>query len=87
MEQKDNSKLNIIAEWAGSGSDAGSVEAQVGLITERVKTIAEHLKSNHKDHSSRRGLLKLLGKRKRLISYIGSRDPEKAKMFLKKIKS
>lgn len=82
-----NTKAKIIAEWAGSEANSGSVEAQVGLITERVRTIAKHLESNHKDHSSRRGLLKLLGKRRKLISYIGKKDAEKAKLFSKKIKA
>lgn len=80
-------KSAVIAEWAGFEQASGTIEAQVGILTERVKMIAGHLEKNHKDHSSRRGLLKMVGKRRRLMKYLESQNPEKAAELTKKIKS
>jgi small subunit ribosomal protein S15 len=84
--EKINKKQTII-NWAGSAENSGSTEAQIGLITERVRVISAHIVNNHKDHSSRRGLLKLIGQRRRLIKYLARCDEEKAKDFQKRIKT
>ncbi len=63
-------KAEIIAKYAKDAKDTGSTEVQVALITERIIYLTEHLKINKKDHSSRLGLLKLVGQRRRLMRYL-----------------
>ncbi len=63
-------KAGIIAKFAKKDGDTGSSEVQIALLTEQIKTLTEHLKINKKDHSSRLGLLKMVGKRKRLLAYL-----------------
>ncbi|NPA61816.1 MAG: 30S ribosomal protein S15 [Epsilonproteobacteria bacterium] len=67
-------KLEIIAKYGKSEGDTGSTEVQVALLTERIKYLTEHLKINKKDHSSRLGLLKLVGQRRRLLRYLKRKD-------------
>ena len=67
-------KQEIIAKYAKSENDTGSTEVQIALITERIKYLTEHLKTNKKDHSSRLGLLKLVGQRRRLLRYLHKKD-------------
>ncbi len=67
-------KQEIIAKYARGENDTGSTEIQVALITERIKYLTEHLKRNKKDHSSRLGLLKLVGQRRRLMRYLKKVD-------------
>jgi small subunit ribosomal protein S15 len=63
-------KAEIIAKYGRGENDTGSTEVQVALLTERIKYLTEHLKTNKKDHSSRVGLLKLVGQRRRLMRYL-----------------
>lgn len=79
-------KKQIITDWTGDANNTGSTKAQIGLLTARVKMISEHVLKNHKDHSSRRGLLKIIGQRKRLIKYLARQDSQKAKEVQVKIK-
>ena len=67
-------KADIIAKYAKKDGDTGSTEVQVALITERITYLTEHLKINKKDHSSRLGLLKLVGQRRRLMRYLKKVD-------------
>ena len=67
-------KAEIIAKYARGENDTGSTEVQVALLTERIKYLTEHLKTNKKDHSSRLGLLKLVGQRRRLMRYLKKTD-------------
>ena len=67
-------KGGIVAQFRRDTSDTGSPEVQVALLTERIKNLTEHFKLHGKDHHSRRGLLKLVGQRKRLLTYL--RDTE-----------
>ncbi len=67
-------KEEIIAKYSRGENDTGSTEVQVALITERIKYLTEHLKINKKDHSSRLGLLKLVGQRRRLMRYLKRKD-------------
>ncbi|WP_201353537.1 30S ribosomal protein S15 [Hydrogenimonas urashimensis] len=67
-------KLEIIKQFGRGENDTGSPEVQVALLTERIKYLTEHLKENKKDHSSRLGLLKLVGQRKRLLRYLKRKD-------------
>ncbi len=67
-------KQEIIAKYGRSENDTGSTEVQVALLTERILYLTEHLKTNKKDHSSRLGLLKLVGQRRRLMRYLRRTD-------------
>ncbi len=67
-------KMEIIKKFARSEGDTGSTEVQIALLSERIKYLTEHLKVNKKDHSSRLGLLKLVGQRKRLLRYLKKKD-------------
>ncbi len=67
-------KMEIIKKFAKKEGDTGSTEVQIALLSERIKYLTEHLKINKKDHSSRLGLLKLVGQRKRLLRYLKKKD-------------
>jgi len=75
----------IFAEHGGNAKNTGSVEGQVALFTFRIAGLSDHLKSNHKDHSSRRTLLGLVGKRKRLLGYLAKRDITKYRALIEKL--
>ena len=60
----------IIGNFRKHDSDTGSAEVQIALLTERIANLTEHFKTHHKDHTSRRGLLKLVGQRRRMIGYL-----------------
>lgn len=69
-------KSEIIAKFKQSENDTGSVQVQIALLTERINHLTEHLKSNHNDNHSRRGLLKMVGKRKGFLQYLKEQDIE-----------
>jgi len=69
-------KGQLIEKFRVHGSDTGSVPVQVAVLTARVQDLTDHLKTNNKDHSSRRGLLKMVGSRRRLLNYLKSQDFE-----------
>jgi small subunit ribosomal protein S15 len=79
-------KINeIFAEYGGSAGNTGSTECQVALFTFRIKALSDHLRINHKDHSSRRALLTLVGKRRRLLNYLASKDIQKYRDLIVKL--
>lgn len=63
-------KSSIFAQFGGSSTNTGSIEGQIALLTERINAISEHLKGNKKDFSTHRGLMQMVGKRKRMLSYL-----------------
>jgi len=67
-------KQTIIEKFRAHDTDSGSSEVQVALLTERIRYLTEHFKTHKKDHHSRRGLLKLVGQRRRLLEYVKSSD-------------
>lgn len=67
-------KKEIIAKYGRNATDTGSPEVQVALLTERIKTLTEHLKQNKKDYHSTRGLLKMVGKRRGLLDYLKKKN-------------
>jgi small subunit ribosomal protein S15 len=67
-------KDQVITEYAVKDGDTGSAEVQIALLTERIKELTEHLRSFPKDNQSRRGLLKLVGQRRRLLAYLIKKD-------------
>ena len=70
-------KQELIGKYGRSGEDTGSAEVQVALLTERINELTEHLRTHSKDHHSRRGLLKMVGKRRRILRYLESSDLER----------
>ena len=78
-------KTKIVTDLQKDKKDTGSSEVQVGIFTERIKQLTEHLKVNKKDHMARRGLLQLVGKRKRLLQYIAADDGQKYLDLIKKL--
>lgn len=68
-------KQELIADFATKQGDTGSPEIQVAILTERIANLTEHFKTHEKDKHSRRGLLKLVSRRRRLLDYVRSRDP------------
>lgn len=67
-------KLEIIQKYAVHEGDTGSPEVQIAILTNRINYLTEHLKTHKKDHHSRRGLLKMVGHRRRLLSYLNKKD-------------
>jgi len=76
---------SIFKEHGGSEKNTGSVEGQVALFTFRIQKLSEHLQNNKKDHSCRRTLLTLVGKRKRLLTYLGKKDITKYRELIEKL--
>ncbi len=74
MSWSSEVKQEIIEKFATHQQDTGSPEVQVALLTHRVKYLTDHLRTHRKDHHSRRGLLKLVGKRRRLLNYLRRKD-------------
>lgn len=67
-------KTSIFATYGGKATNTGSIEGQVALLTEKINHISNHLKENKKDFSSQRGLMQMVGKRKRLLTYLSKHD-------------
>ena len=75
----------LIKEYGKNEHDSGSAEVQVAILSERIRNLTEHLKQHPKDHHSRRGLLKLVGKRRRLLVYIKDRDVLEYRDLIKRL--
>ncbi|MBQ8615133.1 MAG: 30S ribosomal protein S15 [Clostridia bacterium] len=78
-------KKAIVKEFGKNENDTGSVEVQVALLTERIKNLTEHLKSNKQDKHSTRGLNKMVSTRKKLLNYLADQDIEKARALKAKL--
>ena len=78
-------KAEIIKEYGRTPNDTGSPEVQVALLTESIKYLTEHLKEHKKDHHSRRGLLKMVGKRRGLLDYLKKNDLEGYRALIAKL--
>ncbi|MBK4728459.1 30S ribosomal protein S15 [Oxynema sp. CENA135] len=85
MALTQNLKQEIITGYQVHETDTGSVEVQVALLTERINRLSQHLKSNKKDHTSRRGLLKMIGQRKRLLAYINKNDKQRYRQLIERL--
>lgn len=79
-------KEEIFKEHGGNANNSGSIEGQIALFTYRIAGLTEHLKDNKKDHSSRRALLTLVGKRKRLLTYLFKKDINRYREIIEKLK-
>ena len=78
-------KEAIVKEFATHEGDTGSPEVQIALLTNRITYLTEHLKEHKKDHHSRRGLLKLVGKRRNMLSYLRRKDIERYLAIIEKL--
>ena len=78
-------KKEIIEQYATHEGDTGSPEVQIAILTKRIVLLTEHLKSHKKDHHSRRGLLKMVGHRRRLLSYLYKTDIERYRSIIAKL--
>ena len=78
-------KAAIMAEFARTPGDTGSPEVQVAILTARIQELTEHLKTNQKDHHSRRGLLKMVGKRRGLLDYLKEKDINRYRELIEKL--
>lgn len=78
-------KTEVIAAHGKAAGDSGSTEVQVALLTERINTLSEHFATHKRDHNSRRGLLKLVGQRRRLLRYLEKEDLARYRDLLKSL--
>lgn len=78
-------KANIFAEFGGTTANTGSIEGQVALLTERISHISKHLQANKKDHSTQRGLMQMVGQRKRLLSYMQKHNLQGYRALIEKL--
>ncbi|MBA3029377.1 MAG: 30S ribosomal protein S15 [Proteobacteria bacterium] len=82
MAYTTENKKNVIEQLKTHEKDTGSPEVQVGLLTHRITYLTEHLKIHTKDHHSRRGLLMLVGKRRRLLNYVKTKDVQRYRTLI-----
>lgn len=85
MAVADIDKAKILADHARSKNDSGSTEVQVALLTARINDLTEHFKTHKKDHHSRRGLLRMVSRRRKLLDYLKSRDVARYRDLIKKL--
>ena len=85
MNLAEMTKSEIIAAFAQHEGDTGSPEVQIALLTFRINSLTEHLKTNKKDHHSRRGLLKMVGHRRNLLGYLQKVDIERYRAIIEKL--
>ena len=78
-------KKKVIAEYKNSDSDTGSPEVQIAILTSRINELTEHLKIHKKDHSSRRGLLKMVGNRSSLLKYVKNKDINRYRQIISRL--
>ncbi len=85
MALEKDEKTEVITDYQVHGSDTGSPEVQVALLTERINQLIDHLKIHQHDHHSRRGLLKLVGRRRRLLAYLSHKDRERYRTLIERL--
>lgn len=80
-----NSKQAVIKEYANNSNDTGSAEVQVALLTHRINQLTEHFQNHTKDHHSRRGLLRMVGRRRHLLDYLKRMDEKRYEKLIDKL--
>ena len=78
-------KQTIISDYQVHETDTGSVDEQIAMLTERINKLSSHLQRNKKDYSSRRGLMKIIGRRKRLMSYLLKQDADRYRALIQRL--
>ena len=86
MSTKAEPKTKIVHDFRLHEKDTGSADVQIALLTGRINSLTEHLQKNNKDHSSRRGLLIMVGQRRRLLDYLHTTDTSRYQAVTKKLK-
>ena len=85
MALAGEAKKNVIAQFRVHKTDTGSPEVQVAVLSRRISELTEHFKTHAKDHHSRRGLLQMVARRRRLLDYLRSRSPERYKALIQSL--
>ncbi len=85
MNLSETRKNEIIEQFRTHDADTGSPDVQIAILTERIVNLTEHLKTHKKDHHSRRGLLMMVGKRRRLLTYVKSKDPARYRTIISQL--
>ena len=85
MSITKDKKSKLIKEFKINEKDTGSADVQVAILSEKIKSLTEHLKDHHKDYISRRGLLSMVGKRRNLLEYLKKTDIERYRDIIKKL--
>jgi len=85
MALSKDQKDQVIARFKKHDNDSGSPEVQIALLTERINTLSDHFKMHSQDHHSRRGLLKMVGQRKRLLNYLKKKDLDSYRALIKEL--
>lgn len=85
MSLSKSEKEAIIEEYGRSPNDTGSPEVQIALLTTRINQLTEHLKEHKKDEHSRRGLIKMVGQRRRHLTYLSQKDPDRYKAIVQRL--
>jgi small subunit ribosomal protein S15 len=78
-------KQELISDYQVHETDTGSADVQIAMLTDRINQLSQHLQKNKKDYSSRRGLLKMIGQRKRLMGYLQKQDSERYRALIQKL--
>jgi small subunit ribosomal protein S15 len=85
MSLTKEAKLEVIEQHGANSADTGSPQVQIAMLTRRIEQLTEHLRSHPKDHYSRRGLLKLVGRRRRFLDYLQRKDIEGYRALIKEL--
>ncbi|HTJ12254.1 MAG TPA: 30S ribosomal protein S15 [Dinghuibacter sp.] len=85
MSITNEKRSSIFAEYGGSAKNTGSIEGQIALLTERINDISKHMQANKKDFSTQRGLMHLVGQRKRLLTYLSKHDLTGYRQLIEKL--
>ena len=85
MTLTKDAKSQLIGEYKRSDTDSGSPEVQVAILSTRIDELTEHLKTHSKDHHSRRGLLQMVGRRRRLLEYLKTNDVERYRTLIQRL--
>jgi small subunit ribosomal protein S15 len=86
MKESPEAKSEIVEDFRLHEKDTGSADVQIALLTERINRLNDHLQKNQKDHGSRRGLLMMVGQRRRLLDYLHTTDTDRYQSITKKLK-
>jgi len=85
MSLSKDDRAELVKKFGSSETDTGKTEVQIAILTERIKYLTEHLKTHKKDHHTRRGLLKLVGQRRRLLRYLTKKDITRYRSVIKEL--
>ncbi len=85
MALQKSERTDIVEEYRVHETDTGSPEVQIALLSERISVLTDHLRENPHDHHSRRGLFKMVGRRRRLLRYLNKRDSERYRTLIQKL--